>query len=93
MKFRIVDLQIDDRRINETLDAEDADAFLVAARDRVARELGWKGMFLKTFSGLQFAQEAVKRYNASSGASQPIPQTAADFIEFGKSTGHLVVEA
>ena len=92
MKYRIIDLELDGRKINEVLEAPNADAFLLAARDRVARELGWKGMFLKTFTGLQFAQEAVRRYNERRDERHPVPRTADEFIEFGKSTGNLVVE-
>ena len=92
MKYRIIDLDIDGRKIDEVVDAPTADAFLVAARDRVARELGLKGLFLKAFSGLQFAREVVRLYNEHFSADYPLPGTADEFVEFGKSTGRLAVE-
>jgi hypothetical protein len=86
-----VKLSIEGNTIDEVIEAPSADALLLMARDRVAKALGWKGMFLKALTPVQFAQEAVKRYNAAYGKSEPLPQSADDFVAFGKSTGNLTV--
>ena len=90
MKVR-VHFDFQDRKIDETLDVATADALLVDAKARVARELGWKGLFLNAISPIQFAQTAVKMYNEKFDASYPAPQTAEEFLTFGQQTGHLEV--
>ena len=90
MKVR-VKVSFEGNSIDETVEAVSLEALLITVRDRVARELGWKGLLLKTLSPLQFAQESVKRYNEAFCKNQPIPKTLEDFLEFGKSIGTLTV--
>lgn len=90
MKVR-VNVSIEGHDIDEIIEAADIEALVLAARDRVARELGWKGLLLKTLTPLQFAQEAVKRYNESFSKNQPLPQSLDEFLEFGRATGKLTV--
>ncbi len=90
MKVR-VKLSIEGNNIDEVIDAPSAEALLVIARDRVAKSLGWKGMIVKAMAPVTFAQEAVKLYNKEYGKSEPLPQSATDFVEFGKRTGNLTV--
>ncbi|HEY3329337.1 MAG TPA: hypothetical protein VGK19_04910 [Capsulimonadaceae bacterium] len=90
MKVR-VKLTIEDRNIDEVMEAPDAATLLAKAKDRVAKELGWKGFFLKALTPVQFAQEAVKRFNEATGNNHPLPASAEEFLEFGKSTGYLTV--
>jgi hypothetical protein len=90
MKLR-VHFDISDRHIDETVSGGSAEEIMSEAKDRVARELGWKGMFLRAMSTLQFAQLAVRMYNEHNGVNLPLPETAADFISFGRQTGNVDV--
>lgn len=90
MKVR-VQLDIEDRHIDETIEAPDALGVLQAAQDKVAKALGWKGLLVRALTPVQFAQEAVKRYNEAKVKNYPLPSTVEEFVEFGKSTGYLTV--
>jgi hypothetical protein len=90
MKVR-VRFEIADRSIDETVEACGAEELLAIAKARVARELGWKGLFLNAMTPLSFAQMAVQRYNDHYKAHYPIPKSAEEFVEFGEATGNLTV--
>lgn len=90
MKVR-VSLEVAERKIDEIVEAPNAGALLVEAKNRVAKELGWKGMFLNAMSPISFAQMAVKKYNENFHTDYAIPETAEQFIEFGTRTGNLEV--
>jgi nucleotide-binding universal stress UspA family protein len=93
MKLR-VHFDISDRHIDETVEGPSADEILAEAKSRVAKELGWKGMFLHAMSTLQFAQLAVRLYNEHNAAGYPTPESAEEFIAFGRATGNVdVLEA
>jgi len=90
MKVHVI-LAIDGRQIDQIIEADSPDGVLVEAKERVAREIGFKGFFIRAMSPLAFAQEAVRRYNEAYGKSCALPATAADFLAFGEETGHLIV--
>ena len=77
--------------IDDIVVGKDATDVLTIARDRAAKELGWKGLFLKTMSPITLGQEAVKRFNASMGTNHPIPQTAQQFLDLGKELGYITI--
>lgn len=90
MKVR-VRFEVAGRSIDETVDGRDAEDLLAMAKARVARELGWKGLFLNAMSPLSFAQMAVQRYNDHYKADYAIPASAQEFLEFAQATGNLTV--
>jgi len=86
-----VKFSIADRDVDEVVEGRDADSILALAKDRVAREVGWKGLFLKALSPIQFAQLVATKYNEKFGTSYAIPACGDDFIKFGLSTGNVEV--
>jgi hypothetical protein len=88
-----VKFSMGDRDINEEVTAPDADTMLAMAKDRVAKELGWKGMFLRAMSPLQFAQLAVSKYNEHFGTNYATPTSGDDFLKFGQETGNVEMVA
>jgi hypothetical protein len=90
MKVR-VEFQLADRSIREEVAGQDATEILAVAKNKVMKQLGWKGMFLAAFTPLAFAQEAVRRYNNHFKTSYPVPESAEQFISFGEETGSLTV--
>ncbi len=90
MKVR-VNMEIAGRHVDETVSGTDATDILTQAKARVARELGWKGMFLNVMPTLTFAQEAVRRYNANFGTHYDLPQSADDFFRWGQDLGHVTI--
>jgi len=90
MKVR-VRLEVPGRVVDEIAEAPNAEGLIAQAKARVVRELGWKGLFLNAMSDLSFAQLAVRLYNERYHANYAIPQTADEFLDFGKATGNLTV--
>ena len=90
MKVR-AQFEIADTKVDEIAEGNDAEDLIAQAKARVAKHLGWKGIFLNAMTPLAFAQLAVKLYNDRHSSNYPIPQKAEDFVEFGKETGNLVV--
>lgn len=88
MKVR-VSLEIAERRVDEVVTGINAEDVLAQAKARVEQEIGWKGLFLKLMSPLGFAQEVVRRYNASTNSQYSIPQSADEFIKLGSDLGYL----
>lgn len=86
-----VQLPIAGRNIDETVTGKDAEDILAQAQARVARELGWKGLFVKAMSPLGFGQEAVRRYNAAHNAAYDIPQSADEFVQLSQDLGYLTL--
>ncbi len=91
MKVRVTIPDVAGRSVDETLIGTDAEDILAQAKARVAKELGWKGMFLNMMSPLTFAQEAVRRYNAAFKAQYDIPQTADEFFKLGQDMGYITL--
>ena len=90
MKVRVT-MEMAGRTVDETVTGTDADDVLSQAKARVARELGWKGLFLNAMPTLTFAQEAVRRYNAASGTHYDVPQSADDFLKLGQDLGYFTI--
>ena len=79
------------RAIDETLTGPDADNVLAQAKARVAKELGWKGLFLNALSPLGFAQKAVELYNSAHQTTYALPQSADEFFRLGQDLGYITV--
>ena len=90
MKVRVT-FEMGDKKVDEVVDAASADDLLTQAKARVARELGWRGMFLSAMTPLKFAQTAVGMYNERFKTAHPLPQTADEFLRFGEQTGNITV--
>ena len=90
MKVRVT-MEAAGRKLDETLTGTDADDILSQAKARVAKELGWKGLFLNAMPTLTFAQEAVRRYNSASGTHYDLPQSADDFLKLGQDLGYFTI--
>ncbi len=91
MKVRVTIPDIAGRHVDETVTGTSAEDVLAQAKARVAKELGWKGLFLKAMSPLTFAQEAVKRYNSAYETQYAIPQTADEFLRLGQDMGYITI--
>jgi hypothetical protein len=84
-------MELAGQKFDEVLVGRDALDILGQAKDRAAKELGWKGLFLKAMSPISFAQEGVRRYNAAFKTNHPIPQTAEDFLSLGQELGYVTI--
>lgn len=84
-----VKMEVAGRRIDEIVDGTDAEDILCQIKDRVTRELGWKGTFLHLMTPIAFAQMAVQRYNAAHKATLPVPATADNFLALGQQMGYV----
>jgi hypothetical protein len=90
MKVR-VKMEVAGRQIDETVTGTDATDILSQAKGRVARELGWTGLFLNAMPTLTFAQEGVRRYNAAFDTHYDLPQSAEDFFRWGQDLGYITI--
>ncbi len=90
MKVRVT-MEVGGRKIDETLTGPDADSILAQAKARVAKELGWKGLFLNAMSPLGFAQKAVDLYNGAHKTSYSLPQSAEEFLRLGQDLDYITV--
>ena len=90
MKVRIT-MDVAGRHVDETLSGPDADDVLAQAKARVAKELGWKGLFLNAMTPLAFAQKAVALYNSAHQTSYAEPKSADEFFVLGKDLGYITV--
>ncbi len=90
MKVRVT-MEVEGRHVDETLTGTDADDVLAQAKSRVAKELGWKGLFLSAMSPLGFAQKAVELYNGAHGTHYAQPQNAAEFLHLGADLDYIHV--
>lgn len=90
MKVRVT-MDVAGRHVDETLTGTDADDVLSQAKARVAKELGWKGLFLNAMSPLGFAQKAVALYNGAHGTHYAPPQSADEFLHLGADLDYIHV--
>ena len=90
MKVRVT-MEVAGRAVDETLTGPDADDVLAQAKARVAKELGWKGLFLNALTPLAFAQKAVTLYNSSPKTTYAVPSSADEFFALGKDLGYITV--
>ncbi len=90
MKVRVT-MEVAGRRIDEALTGPDADSILTQAKARVAKELGWKGLFLSAMTPLGFAQKAVELYNGSHQTGYSQPQSADEFLRLGQELGYITL--
>lgn len=66
------------------MSGETAEAVVAGMQRRVAQEAGFLvGAVVKRMTPLQFAQEAIRRYNAAAKDNAPIPQTCEQFLQLG----------
>ncbi len=90
MKVRVT-MEVAGRKIDEVLTGPDADNVLAQAKARVAKELGWKGLFLSAMTPLGFAQKAVELYNGSHQTQYGQPQSADEFLRLGQDLGYITL--
>ena len=86
-----VTMEVAGRRIDEALTGPNADDVLAQAKARVAKELGWKGLFLSAMTPLGFAQKAVELYNGSHQTKYALPQSADEFLRLGQDLGYIAI--
>ncbi len=84
-----VTMSIAGRQIDETLTGPTAEDVLVQAKAHVAKELGWKGLFLSAMTPLAFAQKAVELYNGDHHTQYASPKTAEEFLHLGQDLGYI----
>jgi hypothetical protein len=82
-------MELSGRKIDEVLQGPDATDIVAQAKDRVARDLGWKGMFLNALTPLRFAQEAVVRLNNTHHSHYELPKTNEDFLNLARDLGYV----
>jgi hypothetical protein len=68
-----------------------ADDVLSKAKAHVAKELGWKGLFLSAMTPLAFAQKAVELYNGAHQTQYTSPTTAEEFLHLGQDLGYITL--
>ncbi len=90
MKVRVT-MDVAGRHVDETLTGPNADDVLAQAKVRVAKELGWKGLFLNALTPLAFAQKAVALYNSAHKTTYAEPQSADEFFVLGKDLGYIAI--
>ncbi len=79
------------RQIDETLTGTNADDVLAKAKAHVAKELGWKGLFLNALTPLAFAQKAVELYNGAHQTRYASPRSADEFLRLGQDLGYITL--
>ena len=90
MKVR-VKMSVAGRDIDEELTGSDAEDVLAQAKAHVAKELGWKGLFLSAMTPLGFAQKAIELYNSSHQTTYASPQSAEEFLHLGQDLGYITL--
>ena len=88
MKVR-VKMTVAGRDIDEVIVGTTAEDVLAQAKARVAKELGWKGLFLNAMSPLGFAQKAVELYNGAHRTTYALPQSADEFLRLGQDLDYI----
>ena len=58
---------------------------------RVAKELGWKGLFLSAMTPLGFAQKGVELYNNAHHTTYAPPQSADEFLRLGQDLDYIQI--
>lgn len=79
------------RDIDEELNGSDAEDILAQAKAHVAKELGWKGLFLNAMTPLGFAQKAIELYNTSHQTTYASPKSAEEFLHLGQDLGYITL--
>lgn len=82
-------MDVEGRHIDEVFIGRDSDDIVAQTKDRVAAEMGWKGLILRGLSPLKFAQKAVELYNQSHQTSHLAPATTLEFLQLGESLGYV----
>ena len=77
------------RSVDETLVGTDSEDIVSQAKSRVAKELGWKGLFLHAMPTLSFAQLAVQGFNKAHGTQYDPPKSTDEFLRLGQDLGFL----
>lgn len=90
MKVRVT-MSVAGRQIDEILTGTTADDVLSQAKAHVAKELGWKGLFLSAMTPLAFAQKAVELYNGAHQTQYTSPTTADEFLHLGQDLGYITL--
>ena len=90
MKVRVT-MSVAGRQIDEILTGTTADDVLSQAKSHVAKELGWKGLFLSAMTPLAFAQKAVELYNGAHQTQYKSPTTAEEFLHLGQDLGYITL--
>jgi hypothetical protein len=86
-----VTMSVAGRQIDEILTGTTADDVLSQAKAHVAKELGWKGLFLSAMTPLAFAQKAVELYNGAHQTQYTSPTTAEEFLHLGQDLGYITL--
>jgi hypothetical protein len=89
MKVRVT-MAVAGRAVDEVVTGPDADSILAQAKARVAKELGWKGLFLSAMTPLGFAQKAVELYNNAHQTKYGPPQSADEFLRLGQDLNYII---
>jgi len=87
-----VTMNVAGRQIDQILSGANADEILASAKAHVAKELGWKGLFLSAMTPLAFAQKAVELYNGAHQSNFPPPKDADEFLRLGQQLGYLTLQ-
>jgi len=83
-----IHFQTGDIRVDEIVEGDTAEIVTAKMQARVAQEVGFPiGIMLKKISPLQFAQEAIRKYNSTTSATTPIPQSCDEFLKIGIEKG------
>jgi hypothetical protein len=90
MKVRIT-MELSGQKIDDVLEGTDANDLLSQAKARVAKSLGWKGLFLNAMTPLAFAQRAVALYNEAHHTQYNAPQSADEFLHLGQDLGYITL--
>ena len=83
-------MEVAGHKVDEVLTGPDADNILAQAKAHVAKELGWKGLFLSAMTPLGFAQKAFDLYNSSHKTMYGLPQSADEFLQLGQDLGYIM---
>jgi hypothetical protein len=79
-----VKFQIGDVKVDEIVEGDTAEAIVTTMQKRVAAKANFLvATVIKGMTPLQFAQEAMRRYNTSAKDNAPIPATCDEFIQNG----------
>jgi len=90
MKVRVT-MSVAGRHIDQTLTGASAEEVLAQTKAHVARELGWKGLFLNAMTPLAFAQKAVELYNGAHQTRYAPPRSADEFLRLGQDLGYITL--
>ena len=83
-----VRMQVNGREIDRTYTGGDCDEIVENMQKDVSSESPWIiRLAIGKMTPLQFAREAVKKYNASNNTSHPTPTSCSHFLELGAIMG------